>query len=135
VHSRSEAHREDGVTTAAEKNVKILSLQRIEHGYGREMIDYRLGSDGVVRRWDGSDITAKRQRQKELGVEPQMAKPGMTPEESLKIAEVALEKLVNIDIPNARFEQAMGYQLQPIGLAELDGLTDFVTQPGVEVQR
>ena len=132
MRSRTEPHDDSRGLTPSEQISRSLSLQRIVDGYGREYIDYRLGSDGVVRRWDGGDMTAKRQQQRELGIEPKMIEEGMSTHEAADIAAAALERLVNETIPNARFEEAMGFNLQPVGLAEMEGLEAFLMQPGFE---
>jgi len=112
---------------ASETTERDISLQRIEDGYGREYWSYRLGADGVVRRWDGGDATAKRQKERELGIEDEGILYG---DESLEeIGRVALKKLQNLTengIPNGRLEEDMGLNKQPVAPEELQGLSDFL---------
>ncbi len=54
----------------------------------------------------------------------------MSAQESLAITAMNLQEALNA-IPNARLEREMGINFQPVGLQEIDGLADFVMQPGV----
>ncbi len=106
-----------------------ISLQRIEGGYGREHWSYRLGADGAVRRWDGGDATAKRQKERELGIEgAEMLSGGETLEEIGRVALKNMQNLTENSIPNGRLEEDMGLNNQPVALEELVGLSDFLKQ-------
>jgi len=78
-----------------------ISVQRIDDGYGREFWSYRLGPDGVVRRWDGGNITDKLKREKEL------------------------DSVIK-SIPNSRLEEDMGQNNQPVSPDEIKGLREFI---------
>lgn len=128
VKSKTEDPTPDGYTTPAEGTRKSMSLQFVDHGYGRDMVDYRLCDDGVVRRWTGGDQCTKRRQQEELGIAQEPIGSDTPPEVALALTEAALSRLINVDIPNARLEQQMGYQMQPVSLAELEGLIDLFSQ-------
>ena len=123
----------------SEHIAKSIDLQRIEGAYGREMVGYRLFRDGVVRRWDGGDMFGKKQRERELGVEPSMRT--IRPEEKLsldgmaKAIQKSIENSLNVTVPNARLERQMGYNEQPISSQELEGLIDLLSSPDVTVRK
>lgn len=130
VRARTPPDEAGGVTTASERVRKEISLQRIVSGYGRDGFSYRLFADGVVRRYDGGDPYANPDR-RALSIEELIASDNMPRDELVDLVQNSRERLVSVDIPNQRLEREMGLQLQPIGLEELDGMTDLVTQRGV----
>jgi hypothetical protein len=112
----------------SEKITRDLSLQRIEGGYGREYWSYRMGADGIVRRWDGGDFTAKRQKERELGIEPKMLRGDEPIEEMGRIVLNNLNDLTQNGIPNGQLEEDMGLNLQPVTPDELKGLQAFLSK-------
>lgn len=133
VHDKGK--REEGSSTsgvafrASEIIEREISLQRMAaNGYGRESWSYRQGADGVVRRWDGGDITAEQQKERELGIEDEeILHDG---DESLEeIGRAALKNIQNLTedgIPNRRLEEDMGLNNQPVDPEEIQGLSDFL---------
>jgi hypothetical protein len=112
----------------SETTSRSISLQRIDEAYGREYWSYRLGADGTVRRWDGGDVTAKRRKDRELGVEvPKMLNGDETLEEIGRVALANLQNLTN-DIPNARLAEDMGLNNQPVTPDEVQGLQGFLSR-------
>jgi hypothetical protein len=111
----------------SETHARVIDLQRIEKGCGREYWSYRLGSDGVVRRWDGGDMFAKGQKERELGIEePLMLDQHPTREEMIGALVVERNNLIENVIPNGRLEEDMGFNNQPVSPEELEGLRDFL---------
>lgn len=112
----------------SETITREISLQIIDDGRGREYWSYRLGADGVVRRWDGGDFTAKRQKERELGIEgPEMLSEGATIEEIGKTALTGIKSITE-GIPNSRLEEDMGLNNQPASPDEIQGLQDFLSR-------
>ena len=113
----------------SERNTRQISLQRSDDkGYGREYWSYRLGADGTVRRWDGGDATAKRQKERELGIEqPKMLGEGSTLEDIGKAALLGIKSITE-GLPNDRLEEDMGLNNQPVSPNEIDGLKVFISQ-------
>jgi len=109
-----------------------ITIQRIKGHCGRETFSYRLGSDGVVRRWDGGDAYAKAEERRAAGFPDRYADERTSIEELKEMTERNLEELSN-SITNSRLETEMGFNNQPISLKELEGLTKFLSQPGFEV--
>lgn len=111
----------------SETIVRSLDIQRIDGVYGREYWSYRLGSDGVVRRWDGGDMWGKKQEVREMGIDrPKMLKGGENLEEISKVASANLADLIENGLPNARLEEDMGLNNQPVSPEELEGLKAFL---------
>lgn len=107
---------------------RYISLQRIDDGYGREYWSYRLSTGGIVRRWDGGDLTAKRQKERELGIEnPKMLSQGATIEEIRKVALTGIKSIIE-GIPNSRLEEDMGLNNQPVSPDEIIGLQNFLSR-------
>jgi hypothetical protein len=103
----------------------------VDNERGGNFYDYRLGSDGVVRRHDiTTQNSENRKAFEKLG---RVALPGETKEEAL-VREAAedIEALVN-EVQNSRLERDRGLNDQPIGITEMEGLEDFVRQAGFEV--
>jgi hypothetical protein len=104
-----------------------VSLQVFEKGRGYAFVQYRKYSDGTVRRFT------------------------QTPEEHNAIERIMPEQLPNIGAPAEEIEamfaqwdnraqqvaanfavlESRGLQSQPIGIDEIDGLTDLFSAPGV----
>jgi hypothetical protein len=119
----------NGVTFRdSEKFLREVSVQRTEAGYGREYWSYCMGADGVVRRWDGGDVTAKSQKERELGIEPKEMTGYETAEEMGRIILNEMQDITEYAIPNGRLEEDMGFNLQPVTLDELKGLQTFVSR-------
>jgi len=110
-----------------------ISVQRIAEGLGRNMHSYRLGSDGVVRRYDIGDACAKVQQNKELGIGAAGLDGfgNLTRDELASSLENAINETVSA-IPNNRLDKKMGLNDQPIFIDEMDALAEFVRQPGFE---
>jgi hypothetical protein len=104
-----------------------ISLQRFdEKGYVRESWSYRLGADGIVRRWDGGDRTAKRLKEKELGIERlKMPRGDVTSDDEGKAAK-ALLQIITDELPNIRLSEDMGLNNQPVTPDEMQGLQIFL---------
>ncbi len=115
----------------AEEVSKSIGIQVVEEERGGNIYEYRLGSDGVVRRHDITKQKLEDQRAfKKLG---KTAVPGETHEEALvREAAEGIEELL-IGVQNSRLEREMGLNDQPISLTEMEGLEDFVRQEGFEV--
>ncbi len=112
---------------ASEITLRDISIQRTEGGRGREYLSYRLGPDNVVRRWDGGDVTAKREKERELGIEKPIRSYGkQTNEELGKLMLSGLEDLIKYNIPNSRLEEDFGLNKQPVPNKELLGLREFM---------
>lgn len=111
--------------------ISAISLQRIEGVLGREGADYYLGLDGVVRRKDFGDIATK--VEKESSMDPPAPREDISPPEAL-LGLTALGNAMGQLIENSRLEQRMGVNMQPVGIAELDALSEYVTHPDVVVQ-
>lgn len=119
----------------SERTTRQISLQRIDEGYGREYWSYRLGADGTVRRWDMGDATAKRRKDKELGIEgPKMLSGDETFEEMGRVVLANIQSLTTDAIPNGRLEEDMGLNNQPVTPDEVRGLQDFLAR-ATDVQR
>ena len=113
----------------SERTTREISLQRVENGYGREYWNYLLDADGIVRRWDGGDMTAKRRKDQELGIEgPKMLRGDETLEEMGKVVLANIESLVTDTIPNGRLEEDLGLNNQPVTPVEIRGLQDFLAR-------
>jgi hypothetical protein len=113
----------------SERIARSISLQRIEQSYGRELWDYRLCADGIIRRWDGGDITAKRRKDRELGIErPKMLSGNESFEEIGRVVLTSMHRLVTDTIPNRRLEEDMGLNNQPVTPSEIRGLQDFLAR-------
>ena len=122
---------------SSEKISREISMQRIDKGYGREHWSYRLGADGVVRRYDLGDITGKNIKERELGIEqPKMLGLGedLTREEVQDMAlsgiDMTLSGIARIveALPNNRLEEDMGLNNQPVSSDEIDGLKGFISK-------
>lgn len=113
----------------SETITRQINLQRIDEGYGREYWSYRLGADGTVRRWDGGDATAKRRKERELGIEgPKMLSGDETLEEMGRVVLANIQRLTTDSIPNGRLEEDMGLNNQPVTPDEVRGLQDFLAR-------
>lgn len=113
----------------SETNNRLINLQRIDEGYGREYWSYRLGADGIVRRWDGGDFTAKKRKNRELGIEePRMLSGDETIEEMGHVILASIQSLIADAIPNSRLEEDMGLNNQPVRPDEIRGLQDFLAR-------
>ena len=109
----------------SETTTREINLQRVDDERGREYWSYRLGADGVVRRWDGGDITAKRQKDSELDLEgPEKLPVGVTIEEAARTG----IKSITEGIPNSRLEEDMGLNNQPVSPVEIQGLQAFLSK-------
>jgi hypothetical protein len=99
---------------------RSISLQRIDDRYGREYWSYRLGADGIVRRWDKGDVIAKKRENKDLDAE----------ETGDIYADAArnLLRLTKYTIPNSRLEEDMGLNNQPVIPDEIQGLQVFLAR-------
>ncbi len=113
--------------------IRDISLQRSDGVYGREYWSYRLGADGIVRRWDGGDITAKTRNERELGIKEPKIRGNETLDELGKLALAGLQRTID-QIPNSRLEEDMGLNNQPVTLAEIQGLQDFLNR-ATDIQR
>ena len=114
---------------SSEKISQEISMQRIDKGYGREHWSYRLGADGVVRRYDLGDITGKK-KERELGIEqPKMLGLGedLTRKEVQDMALSGIARIVE-ELPNNRLEEDMGLNNQPVSSDEIDGLKGFISK-------
>ena len=126
---------DDGRFRPSEVTTKEISVQRIEGGYGRESTSYRLGVDGIVRRWDGGDVTEKMRKKKELGIADRgFMERGASPDEMVKITSAKIQDMLENQIPNARLEQDMGYNNQPVPVEEINGLREFIAQSTLTVK-
>ncbi len=115
---------------SSEKISREISMQRFDKGYGREHWSYRLGADGVVRRYDLGDITGKNIKERELGIEqPKMLGLGedLTREEVQDMALSGIARIVE-ELPNNRLEEDMGLNNQPVSSDEIDGLKGFISK-------
>lgn len=120
----------------SERTTRQINLQRYDGGLGREHWSYRLGVDGIVRRWDGGDLAAKSHEERELGIEGPIIASNETAEEMGKIVLTAIQAIQDLPtnpnsnftnpIENNRLEEDMGLNNQPITLAEIRGLQDFL---------
>lgn len=111
----------------SEKITRQIDLQRIDGVYGREYWSYRLGADGIVRRWDGGDMWGKRKKERKLGIEEsRFSNSNETPEEIAALALANMQDLIEDGIPNARLEEDMGLNNQPVSPEELEGLRSFL---------
>lgn len=112
----------------SERHTRLINLQRIDESYGREYWSYRLGADGIVRRWDGGDVTDKKIKERELGIEqPKMLGEGSTPQDLGKAALTGIKNITE-GLPNARLEEDMGLNNQPVSPDEIDGLKAFISR-------
>ena len=113
----------------SERITRGISLQRTDKGYGREYWNYRLGADGTVRRWDVGDVTAKRRKEQELGIErPELLSSDVSLDEIVKLAHSRIESLINDSIPNRRLEEDFGINNQPVTPDEIRGLQEFLAK-------
>lgn len=114
----------------SEKLQRIIYLQRKDGVYGREHWSYRLGADGIVRRWDGGDAYGKLEEERKLGIakRPLSFDDDVSVEAAAAIARKGLEDLVDNGIPNTRLEEDMGLNNQPVTLEEIQGLKDFIAR-------
>ena len=128
----------------SEITARDISLQRLdEETYGREYWSYRLGADGIIRRFDVGDITAKKRNDKKFGIEEleKMSKIMSTEDGPLKdhakralsMVHAALQNMYN-EMSNSRLEEDMGLNNQPVTLAEIQGLRDFLNS-ATDIQR
>ncbi|MFZ1324295.1 MAG: hypothetical protein WAQ57_04025 [Candidatus Saccharimonadales bacterium] len=116
----------------SERITRQISLQRIDGIYGREHWAYRYGADGVVRRWDGGDVTAKRRKDRALGIEePKMPSSGKTIKEIGQVVLANMHRLTADTIPNSRLEEDMGLNNQPVTPNEMWGLHGFLARATV----
>lgn len=127
---RNPSHETHGITFRdSERTTRQISLQRIDEGYGREYWSYRLGADGIVRRWDMGDATAKRRKDQELGIEgPKTLSGDETFEEMGRVVLANIQSLTTDAIPNGRLEEDMGLNNQPVRPDEIRGLQDFLAR-------
>lgn len=112
-----------------EITTRDITIQRIgrDDAHERELWSYRLGLDGIVRRWDGGDVWGKRQKERELGIEDsKMLSGGKTKEEISEIAIESLQTVIENSLPNSRLAEDMGLNKQPVTPEELEGLRDFL---------
>ena len=113
-----------------EEVLSSISIQRIKDGCGRDDFRYGLCSDGIVRRWDGGDKFGQKVQRRAAGV------PDRYADESFgKLGEMiaAGYDAIHESRQNSRLETEMGVNNQPITLGELEGLAEFLAQPGFEV--
>lgn len=103
-----------------ELSSRCLNLQRIDGQYGREYWSYRLGADGIVRRWDGGDM-----KEKGLGLDRDLSSDKSI-DELVKETEKRIAD-INNEIANARLEVDMGINNQPVSPDEIRGLIDFIS--------
>jgi hypothetical protein len=99
---------------------RSISLQRIDDMHGREFWSYRLGADGIVRRWDKGDFIAKKRENQYLGAEE-------TGDIELDVTRSFLH-LAKFAIPNSRLEEDMGLNNQPVIPDEIQGLQVFLAK-------
>lgn len=128
VQSRVEPHR--GLAPS-EQTPCSINLQHMANGLKLEYLSYRLDSDGVVRRWTVDDMEARSQLQEF----DYLSDEEMTDAEARTKARELLEQVSHEVLPNDRLEEEMGYNMQPVGLAEIEGLEAFLSQPGLESTR
>jgi len=113
----------------SERITRDISLQRTDKGYGREYWSYRLGDDGTVRRWDVGDVTAKRRKERKLGIErPELLSSDVSLDKIVKLAHSGIESLINDSIPNSRLEEDFGINNQPVTPDEIRGLQEFLAK-------
>jgi hypothetical protein len=117
---------EDGHTSKyrdSERHSRLLNIQRVEDQLGREVWSYQRGKDGVVRRYDLGDEWAKHQKMRTKATE-------QYPNSDKKSTGVyALKQIEDSDenvLPNLRLEEDMGINNQPVSLAEMQGLKEFL---------
>jgi hypothetical protein len=86
-------------------------------------VSYRLDADGIVRRFTLGDRAMAHQNRQELDKAAGVLKP------------TKLEREMNRHALDSsrQIEERLGYQNQPVGVAEIDGLIDFMTQPNVSI--
>lgn len=120
--------------TDSERFTRLIDLQKIEGCYKREFWSYRLGADGIVRRWDGGDKWAKSQRERKFGITKDFddIDDDSTPEEILEYLNARSQDLIENVIPNTRLEENMGLNNQPVPPEELDGLKSFISRASVK---
>lgn len=133
VSKRTDEYQPNGTFPASESSRKEIYVQRVVDEYGRDHFAYRLFADGTVRRWDGGDAYGKIEEQRQMGIDPFEGRitEDMSQSEMLDATRKNIINIMANIVPNARLARQMGYNEQPVGLAELDGLTDMITQPGV----
>jgi hypothetical protein len=110
--------------------VKSINLSYYANGSGpqRQFVSYRLCGDGIVRRFNGGDRAMAHQNSKALDKTAGVPKPTSVGQE--------MDRLLFDSIDRARsrhVEEKLGYQNQPVGITEIDGLIDFITKPDVVV--
>lgn len=135
VDSQTEERPPNDEWESAEEIRGTVSIQKILNvSGGRQMVSYRLGSDGTVRRYDHGDAYEKMQAERAAGlgdIAMRVPRPGSS--ESVEVIESQIKNIFETVIPNDRLARKMGLNEQPISLEEMEGLEDFVRQPGFEV--
>ncbi len=102
----------------SELYTRAISLQRIDEGKGREHWSYRLGSDGVIRRFDIADSSQK--------VHTIDSVPRDASDRKVEATQSAIDEVINTTIPNNRLEEDMGINNQPVSNDDIDGLIGFI---------
>jgi hypothetical protein len=128
---RNQTPAPDAYFPPSEQIIRTLSVQEIAGVYGRRFMSYYQYADGVVRRYDVDDMYTKIHTEREQGTAPPEITTDMSPDEVHNAIVVQHEHMLG-EIENGRLERAMGYQNQPIGTAELVGLSAFVQHPDIQ---
>lgn len=114
----------------SEVTTRLICLRRMDEVYGREYWSYRLGADGIVRRWDGGNPASKKCKDRELGIERLKMRSGDETFEEVErvVLSNIMQSLIADAIPNGRLEEDMGLNNQPVTPDEIRGLRDFLAK-------
>ncbi|MEO8105282.1 MAG: hypothetical protein ABI602_03005 [Candidatus Saccharibacteria bacterium] len=120
------------IFTPSQTTKRDITLQRIAGGRGRECWSYRLGADGVVRRWDAGAANAQPQPITERGRDDgDKTASGKTLQDKIGLIAVKnLNILIGNKFLNNSLAEDMGLNNQPVDLEEMVGLRDFLQIAG-----
>ncbi|PJE65387.1 hypothetical protein COU91_01950 [Candidatus Saccharibacteria bacterium CG10_big_fil_rev_8_21_14_0_10_47_8] len=103
VDSKTEERPPSDHWESAEEIRKSLSIQKNVKGFGRDMFNYRLGSDGIIRRYDIGDVYGKMEEEKQAGIgRAAFIDSGGTVQQLIDRAQQSIKKITEVSIPNAR---------------------------------
>lgn len=110
---------------SSDRIIKQIILQRVEGDLGQESISYKISPDGIVRRSDLGDPHAGKDQNEALIPDTSNPLAGSPYHQLMSQHQIGME--VRHAVEDA------GWNNQPIGTPEVQGLEEFMSQDGWEV--
>lgn len=127
VDSKAEEYLSKETPPSADAVLKNITVQRCTASRGHELVNYMLGVDGVVRRFTSTGERV------DLSDFPMIESE--SPDDAARVIQSQIDTFDNVVTPNRDLERSMGYNLQPVGMQELYGLTELIDRAVTHLRR